>query len=59
MAGKKLLKQLMFGGLVAMPREITEGMAPYTPPSRIATDRPDTVHKVLYGAARKVRTTDA
>ena len=32
MAGKKLLKRLVFGELVPMPAEITAGMCAYVPP---------------------------
>jgi len=48
MAGKKLLKRLVFGSLVPMPAEIDAQMAPREPPEPIAGDSPDRVHKVLY-----------
>jgi len=51
MAGKKLLKRLVFGKLVPMPAEITVGMAPYAPPVPLAPDMPDRKHKVIYCAA--------
>ena len=53
MAGKKLLKKLVFGGLVKMPAEITEQhRQSYVPPEKleIATN---TTHKVIYCAATK------
>jgi len=51
MAGKKLLKRLVFGNLVAMPAEIDENTAEYVEPNPIASDSPDTRHKVIYCAA--------
>lgn len=51
MAGKKLLKRLVFGNLVAMPAEIDRNSAEYVEPNSIASDSPDTRHKVIYCAA--------
>lgn len=51
MAGKKLLKRLVFGKLEPMPAEIKEGMVPYRNPVPLPSDRPDTIHKVIYCAA--------
>ena len=51
MAGKKLLKRLVFGKLVPMPAEIREDMAPYVEPVPLPSDRPDTGHKVIYCVA--------
>lgn len=51
MAGKKLLKRLVFGKLVPMPAEIREGMVPYASPVPLAPDTPDRRHKVIYCAA--------
>ena len=51
MHGKKLLKRLVFGGLVKMPAEISEEMAAYQEPTPIDLLRPDRVHKVIYCAA--------
>ena len=51
MAGKKLLKRLVFGDLVAMPAEIDENTAQYVEPNPIAPDAPDTHHKVIFCAA--------
>jgi len=48
MAGKKMLKRLVFGSLVPMPAEIVAGMVPYVDPVPIPADRPDRKHKVLY-----------
>ncbi len=53
MAGKRLLKRLVFGKLVAMPVELDAGTAAYVAPTPIESDRPDTSHLVLYCAARK------
>lgn len=54
MGAKKLLKRLVFGGLVKMPAEIDENTAPKMPPIPLAPGRPDTSHKVIFCAARKV-----
>lgn len=52
MAGKKLLKKLVFGELVAMPAEITEEhIQNYEPPVELQEDS-DTTHKVIYCAAQ-------
>jgi Methylase involved in ubiquinone/menaquinone biosynthesis len=51
MAGKKLLKRLVFGRLQQMPAEITEEMYPYLPPDSIGSQYPDQKHKVIYCAA--------
>ena len=51
MAGKKLLKRLVFGGLVKMPAEITASMVPYQPPARLTVGEPDRHHKVILCAA--------
>lgn len=48
MAGKKLLKRLVFGGLVKMPDEINGDTAPYVAPEKIDPGIPDTTHKVVY-----------
>lgn len=46
--GKKLLKKLVFGGLVKMPAEITADMFPYTEPRLLPPATPDREHKVIY-----------
>lgn len=51
MVGKKLLKRLVFGSLVPMPKEITGETCEFAPPKPIVSNRPDTVHKVIYCAA--------
>ena len=51
MAGKKLLKRIVFGGLVKMPAEITAETSQYIEPTRISSKRPDTEHKVIYCVA--------
>jgi ubiquinone/menaquinone biosynthesis C-methylase UbiE len=52
MAGKQLLKRLVFGKPVLMPAELTAEMGTYVEPTRLADDQPDTRHKVLYCVAR-------
>ncbi|MCB1737073.1 MAG: class I SAM-dependent methyltransferase [Gammaproteobacteria bacterium] len=51
MAGKKLLKRLVFGKLIPMPAEVRADMFPFEPPLVLPDDRPDTQHKVIYCAA--------
>ena len=51
MGGKKLLKKLVFGGLVKMPAEIKESLFPYVEPTKLTISQPDTKHKVIYCAA--------
>lgn len=51
MAGKKLLKRLVFGRLVPMPAEITRDTALYASPPRLNPDVPDRGYKVIYLAA--------
>ncbi len=51
MGGKKLLKKLVFGGLVKMPAEIEESLFAYIEPTRLTVSEPDTKHKVIYCAA--------
>lgn len=53
MAGKKILKRLVFGSLVKMPAEITLETSTYVPPTPIPNYKPDTHHKVIYCEARK------
>jgi hypothetical protein len=54
MHAKKLLKRLVFGGLVKMPPEIDDQTAARVPPTPLLPGRPDTEHKVILCAARKV-----
>ena len=51
MAGKKLLKRLVFGRLQQMPAEITAEMFPYNSPNSIESWQADMKHKVIYCAA--------
>lgn len=51
MAGKKILKKLVFGNLIEMPAEIDEDTARYVEPYRLDANKPDTRHKVIYCAA--------
>lgn len=48
MAGKKVLKRLVFGRLVKMPAEIEQGMSVYKEPTLLPLDQPDLKHKVIY-----------
>ncbi len=54
MKGKKLLKRLVFGGLVPMPAEITAATAPAVAPTPLPAGRPDTDHKVIFCVATLV-----
>lgn len=51
MAGKKLLKRLVFGSLVPMPAEILPDMYHYKEPTPLSSDTSDNIHKVIYCAA--------
>jgi SAM-dependent methyltransferase len=51
MSGKRLLKRVFFGGLVAVPAEITDGFAPQAPPVRIAASGPCPDYKLLCAVA--------
>jgi len=53
MAGKKLLKRLVFGELLPMLAEIKENTALRILPAMISSERPDRVHKVIYLAAKR------
>jgi SAM-dependent methyltransferase len=52
MKGKRLLKRLVFGRLVTMPKELSPGL-PYLAPTPIESDHPDMVHQVIYCVARR------
>jgi SAM-dependent methyltransferase len=52
MSGKRLLKRLFFGGLVAVPAEITDEFAPHAQPVRVAATGPCTDYKLLCAVAR-------
>lgn len=51
MAGKKLLKRLIFGNLVPMPAEIAADTVPARPPTPLPRGVPDQAHKVIFCAA--------
>jgi SAM-dependent methyltransferase len=51
MRGKKLLKRLVFGGLTAMPAEISGATAPHVAPVALDPSVPDRKHKVIFCAA--------
>jgi hypothetical protein len=53
MAGKKLLKKLVFGSMVPLPAELDANTCPYERPQPIAADQPNTAYKVIFCAARK------
>jgi SAM-dependent methyltransferase len=48
MAGKKLLKRLVFGELVQMPAEIDAGSGSKAEPVPLAAGSPDRAHKVIF-----------
>lgn len=50
MKGKRLLKRLVFGGLVAIPAEITWDSASAVDPTPVTSDGPDSSHKVIFCA---------
>lgn len=52
MAGKKLLKKIVFGGLVQMPLEIDEKTSVYNKPDSISADAPNRDFKVIYCEAK-------
>lgn len=52
MNAKKLLKRLVFGGLVKMPAEITVETAPRITPTPLPATAPDREHKVILCAAK-------
>jgi len=51
MAGKKLLKRLIFGSLMSMPAEITADVVPERAPTTLPRGIPDRKHKVIFCAA--------
>ncbi len=53
MKGKELLKRIVFGSLVELPKEIPEGQSVELP-EPIAADRPDREHRVLFAVARRI-----
>lgn len=53
MKAKRLLKRLVFGGLVKMPAEITAETAVETTPAPLQSGNPDTEHKVILCAATR------
>lgn len=48
MAGKRLLKRVVFGRPVPMPAEIDASMVPVETPTPLDAGRPDREHKVVY-----------
>lgn len=53
MAGKKLLKRLVFGQMVKMPVELTPAMGTPIKPDPVPANEPCMDYKVIYLAARK------
>jgi len=51
MAGKKLLKRLVFGGLLPLPAELSETSVLYPSPHPIDIDKIDSRHKVVFVSA--------
>ena len=54
MAGKKLLKKLVFGNMIPMPHEIANDTAPVEAPVAISADTPCRDYKVLFCAGEKI-----
>jgi hypothetical protein len=52
MSGKRLLKRLVFGGLVKMPAEVGPETATQVSPASLAAGHPDRGHKVIFCEAR-------
>jgi SAM-dependent methyltransferase len=52
MRAKKLLKRLVFGGLIKMPREIDTSTARHASPRPLRPDIADSHHKVIFCAAK-------
>jgi len=48
---KAIFKRLFFGRLITLPPEIEEGLADYSPPIPISSDRPNSEYKVLFSVA--------
>lgn len=53
MTGKKLLKRLVFGGLVKMPNETELDTAGYVAPVALPAGTPNSEHKVIYLCATR------
>jgi SAM-dependent methyltransferase len=47
MTAKRLLKRLVFGRMIPMPAEISEGTAPKLAPTRLPNGQKDSAHKVI------------
>lgn len=52
MAGKRLLKRLVFGKLVPFPATVEDGIAAYAPPRSIPTDQPIAGYKIIFAVGR-------
>jgi SAM-dependent methyltransferase len=53
MAGKKLLKRIVFGKLVTLPSELSEESGALQTPCIIDSTTPDVSHKVIFSVAHK------
>jgi SAM-dependent methyltransferase len=53
MAAKKLLKRIVFGGLIEMPAEIVATTAERVAPTPLPAGNPDRSHKVIFCAAAR------
>ena len=51
MKAKAIFKRLFFGKLIALPPEIEEGLADYSPPIPISGDHSNSEYKVLFSVA--------
>lgn len=54
MAGKKLLKKLVFGTMVAAPAELGANTCPYEKPQAIPATEPNRSYKVIFCAGKKI-----
>ncbi len=48
MAGKKLLRKIIFGKLTRMPAEIKAGTRRYQKPCQVENGHPDTIHQIIF-----------
>ena len=53
MAGKRLLKRIVFGRPIRMPAELDAEGFTFEEPIKLSTDRPNRIHKVLYCVAAR------
>ncbi|MDD5258610.1 MAG: class I SAM-dependent methyltransferase [bacterium] len=53
MKGKELFKKIFYGALKPMPAEITDGLAEYTAPAKLAGNEPVLEYKVIFALGYK------